>query len=417
MRASVLRIVVTISLAASLGSVASLGQEKPSEVTVEEIVSRHEATWEKFEKLVIKGMSKRLVHRTWLSNQENGRQVEGEGIHEDVHEMRLFLDGTNQSLVTRQIHEAYPTPNEEREWRVDGIVTQLSRNQVNISHEQFAGNSEAMRFGRSLNRGTTPTVTTLQDWVKQAKPTVEPIKNEQGEECWQLKGKFHNNYQLEGYPPVDHVDDLSLVVNANRGYLIERMEFVAAPGAAWSSATWGVSKWYLLPGGVSFPAKMRMEMTGAKAKKIPNDDGKRWSEFEVVEVTINPPELEKSFEVRFRPGTVVYDHTKRPGTTSVAIWGEDNKPKQVFATLEDYQKHGRAVRGRANLSHLISATESLFPGCEVKGTYDESADAPHIVIRDPDGTLIREFRNEEELRTCALSQMYIGQLLQLTRRR
>ena len=42
---------VTISLFAGLGSVESWGQEKASELTVEEIVSRHEATWAKLKRL------------------------------------------------------------------------------------------------------------------------------------------------------------------------------------------------------------------------------------------------------------------------------------------------------------------------------------------------------------------------------
>ncbi len=385
-------------------------QEVDAALTAEEIVARHEATWAKLEKLAVKANIKSRVHGTMTSMREGGRQVESEYLHDEVRECLVFCNGPHESVVSKQIHEKFPDMPSERIWRIDGLVTHQSYKTYSISKELQSSSPISSRFGRKLEH-TLSQPTTLRNWVSKMHPKVSSVKNEKGEACWKLVGDFKTRYQVGDSQPVEKTEKAEVIVNAERGFMMERADFVAPLDAPFPSLTWQVAEWQILADGNPFPKTIHIDCVVAKAKNFPADDGTRRTEFSISEVLVNPPGLEAQFEIKIPEDSIVYDTTGRAGVSPIAIWGKDGKSAHTFKTNEEFAEFTSLERGKGASKYLQEVTSELFPGCKVEVEYQEKTKTHHIVVRDVDGSAVREFQSEDELRVCAYVQFHLAYLL------
>lgn len=372
-----------------------LAQEGVKEFSVDEIVARHEASWAKLERLAIKAEVKKRTKRCAVGVNEDGTRVAVYDFHESKVAHEIHSDGLRQRDHEYEIGEDISTHAKWTTIRDKGLITRIFGNSAEVFLETAFGPNDGHYFGRTLERHGHAH-TTLREWIAEAKPSMTRSTNEAGEAVYTLKGKFRSKYTYEG-KPYDEVDLLTLVVNADRGCMIERFTFECEPTSRIKQSQWTVKDWTRVGEGVYFPSDFRTDLVNREGETY-------WLEYLITSVTLDPPELEKQFEVSFNEGMRIADHTQRPGAFPHVILGANGKPTMTFLTDQMYFAFVETERQNEHAKWLEELVTPLYPTCKISCRYDAGSKEYLTSVYDQGGALVRDFRSEREIELCFFVQ-------------
>lgn len=388
MRDSLLAIavlVIAVLVIASRGF--CLGQQAIPDLTAGEVVTRNEATWAK-------------LSRYSLRLDTKGHMQIGSGVigKDDVKKVQAH-DFTTSALVYRDGDRyccSFPVGdalNVTKEIHDKDLFVFLGKRNVQISDLAKAPPPPAKyMFGGEIAKFLMAPTTSLRKWVDDAKPSIERDKNDEGEVIYVLQGKFTTTIDRPGQRVLE-TDEIAVTINAERGFLIEQIDFVCAKQESLLAPKvhqWHVQGWREVGKGLHFPESIRSET------RYWNFDDTSWFEWSVSDFEIAPSHLEKQFEYVIAEDAVVRDETGRPGTVPLSIWGKDGKPKKILSENELRVigiEEQRVMKCRVMEARL----RELFPGLRVKASYDATSKDFHSQVHDAEGVLVQEFKTEQAL--------------------
>jgi hypothetical protein len=325
-----------------LASADATAQESQLDLTADEIVARHEASWEKLSRLKLEFVTTSQTRQFFecgvaaLGSPKYLTQTTSVRLYVNSNRLCGFFRDTAPLTEEQEAKEVL-----ENEYRasfsptgavIDALDSDCSRHYANF------------RVGRSIGFSASPNQMSLKEWVAQAHPTVARDQSDSQATKWILKGSFTTNrISHDDTTPSSRTAEVEVTLNAAKGFAIERVEFKCPPSKLYSrphATLWTVNDWKDLGDGLFFPMKTRWE-----ASLIGLED-KNSLETEFTSVQIDPADLEDQFKMDFKEDAVIYDYTRRPGTNAVSIWGPDNKPKQTFRTVEEFRAALAAKTGK-----------------------------------------------------------------------
>jgi hypothetical protein len=405
MRAFVLSLALFVPLFENI----CIGQDTTPEITADEIVARHEATWKKLSRVHFDMESQNQLTR--MSKGErldlNGKRVTETNLRQVQISVKgtLYLDSDRSSARFRMIDHRVVNDEsisslheremeETRELHDQGMIISISPKSVNIEKPPAPyPKTSSFVLGQGISMAMMAVQVPLRDWVAETRPVVTKSKNASGETCYMLAGDFKTN-TTPTRAPTYRTDKVIVTLNADRGCLIERIQFALEKQEVFlstKSSTWEVLAWHNLENGLSFPAQIEW---GTECWDDPHKD---WLKATFANVKLNPPDLAKQFEYSSPAGAVVYDSTGRPGTFAVSIWGADGKPSKTYANKEEFDRETRVIEMQKLVKSQQEFVAKMFPGCTVKVMRLDEKDDFHTIVYDESGAVLQEFKSNEEL--------------------
>lgn len=308
-------------------------QENPSDLTADELVARHEATWNKLSRLKLEFVTTHQEREFY----ECGNAAIGMPKYStETTNVRLYV---NANRLCGYFRDTAPKTEEQETKEILESEYRVSISPGSIVFDSIDSHTSrhyaSFRYGRSIGFSGGAKQMSLREFVSQVHPSVTCDRSDSQAIKWILKGKV-TTHTTQSYDttPSSRTDEVEVVLNEAKGFVVERVECKCPPSKTFAdtrATLWTIKDWKDLGNGLFFPAKTRWE-----ASLVGLDD-KHSTETEFTGVQIDPADLEDQFKMEFKEGEVIYDYTRRPGTSAVSIWSPDNKPKQTFRTIEEYR--------------------------------------------------------------------------------
>jgi hypothetical protein len=405
MRASLL----CLALFAPLFANRCFSQDSTSDLSAKDIVARHEATWKKLSRVRFDLESQNQLARlaTAVRFDLSGKRITETNMHEVQTHVKgaVYLDVERSSarfkvIDHRVVNDASMSAVQEREQEEtrelhdQGMIISISPKRVLI--EKFAApypKTSAFMLGQGISIAMMATQVSLRAWVAEARPVVTKSVNAAGETCYVLAGDFKTN-TTPTREPTYRTDKVTVTLNADRGCLIERIQFACEKQErrlSIKTTTWDVLAWHSLDKGLYFPAQV------AWSTECWDDPHQDWLRATFANVQLNPTDLAKQFEYSYPAGALVFDRTGRPGTSAVSILDADGKVAKTYASKEEFDRETRAIEMQKLAKSQEEFVAKMFPGCTVKVTRIEEKDDFHTIVYKEDGAVLHEFKSNEEL--------------------
>lgn len=362
------------------------------QLTIEEIVAQHEATWAKLERFSLKTEERAKVHCESMGEDKKGKPVYYTFFPTRTCESEIHCIGLRQFAKTNSKEEGDDRVRTEVWIRDRGLVTRSTQGRIEIWNEGNSSPKIPNAFGRTVDR-TAPANTTLRKWVETARPELTTSKNDLGETLYHLRGKIEATLPERQYQVATQTDDLTVTINAAKGFLVEKLEYRSSTKGGLRDLCWKVQSWREAGDGLYFPAHFRSDYKGEGAVED------TWWDHKVVEFTLNSPNIEERFAYRMPIGAEVFDHDFKdhPGAAFISISGTDDKPARTFATYEEFDAYRDLEWEKLQAKGTQEWAATLFPNCKVTTTYMPETKSRRTIVTSTTGEVLHEFQSDDEI--------------------
>jgi hypothetical protein len=383
-----IRHLLTILVVATLlACTLAAAQEGRTELSTEEIISRHEATWEKLNRYFVQVdvQGQKSISDVYVENARKIRVVKLDHrsflYRESDRHLSLHSGANREEIVGKYVHDK-------------GLFSYARKDLATIENRAESSHPVShFLVGSEISKQSTAPSITLRTWIDRDRPTLERGKNEAGQTIYRFKGKCKSIFNTRHKKGVE-IDELLATVNVDRGCLIESLAFASPKQAsqmAEKSSVWRVVDWIDIGEGLYFPKQVHTEST------FWNIEDRNFCDYVFSRFTTKPTDLERQIENVFYEDSKVFDYTGRPGVPKVSIWGADGKAKKTYDDVKTFMKEDASRQIELKKAELSKECAKAFAGRKVEIIWSEKDSNFHTTVSAESGEITHNFKSVAEL--------------------